>query len=82
MFAMRSKRTYGIKKQPIVAHVPRGLLQQDVRGLEASDGLLAEVDILQSRRFATACGRITSSAKDARQPGLAFSDAGFYFLCI
>jgi len=38
----------------------------------------AGVDILPARRFATACGRLISSAKDACQPGLAFSDAGFF----
>jgi homoserine O-acetyltransferase len=37
-----------------------------------------QVDILQKRRFATACGRLTSSAKDACPPGFAFSDAGFF----
>jgi homoserine O-acetyltransferase len=32
----------------------------------------------KKRRFATACGRLTSSANDACQPGLAFSDVGFF----
>jgi hypothetical protein len=31
------------------------------------------VDILAERRFATACGRVISSAKDASQPGHALS---------
>jgi hypothetical protein len=40
---------------------------------------LLGIAILCQRRFATACGRLTSTAKDVNQPGFAFSVAGFYF---